>query len=112
MNLKYFARFIKKLFSEKIEKSGITLLVFDKSKDYDNGITKESNCKHKWFVYESTLSFAGTGLDLIPDGHFEKRICEKCFLWESRQPKYKQNFSYFGYGEEAFNELYSRKINS
>lgn len=61
---------------------------------------------HEWFYYQSELNLPGIAGDC---SRYEDRICQKCFMWESRLYGV-ADFTYQDHGKQAFKKLLKMKI--
>lgn len=108
----FVIRFIKKIFSKKKADNRLTLPVYDENK-YDTLYNKTSACKrHEWFFFYSEIDFIKMGFNDIGLSKSSNRICEKCFLWESKFMTEGSDWHFIGFGELAFNKLTEKKIDS
>lgn len=64
---------------------------------------------HKWFYFTTSMDFGSTPLENSQQ-LYENRICECCFLWQTRWLCQGDDFSFIGSGKHAFNKLTDIKI--
>jgi hypothetical protein len=110
--VKLLKRILRAFFNKKKDEDRLGLPIYDPKK-YDSLYNKTGACKkHSWYFFYSQIDFRNTQLHDIGLAKSSNRICEKCFLWETKSIEENAEWRFQGFGELAFKKLTEKKIES